>query len=201
MNPDPPAQIRPRIGRALARRLDRLAFRAHAFHRWAHHPLCREYEGEVFRLGRRLRVCRGCTLASLGTLAGLAGGLLVPVLPLWALATLASLGALTGLLTVGRRRHPKLLTRALPMGLMIFFGLQTLRGGGHVRWAILTWAVATVAAAFLFYRRRGPDRTPCTICPEFTAGGTCRGFQEIRTRERAFARLASRWFQPQDPVR
>ena len=38
-----------RIPPQLARRLDRLSVAAHRFHRWAHHPLCTEYEGEVLR--------------------------------------------------------------------------------------------------------------------------------------------------------
>ncbi len=38
-----------RIPPAVARRVDRLALRAHAFHRWAHHPLCAWYAAEVIR--------------------------------------------------------------------------------------------------------------------------------------------------------
>lgn len=201
MHPDPPAPVRSRIGRTVARRLDRLAFRAHAFHRWAHHPLCREYETEVIRLGRRLRLCRGCTLAALGGLAGLVCGLTLPALPPRGLLLLAALGTLMALLALGRRRLPKLLTRALPMGLLPFFVAQAARGGGLVPWLCAAYAGAITGAAFLAYRRRGPDRTPCTTCPEFTAVGTCRGFREIRTRERAFTRLASRWLYPRDPAR
>ncbi|MGC4001002.1 MAG: hypothetical protein QM767_27495 [Anaeromyxobacter sp.] len=70
-----------RLPRPLARRLDRLARRAHAFHRWAHHPLCDRYAGEVFRAGRRTRLCRGCTLAATGGAAGLALGALLPPAP------------------------------------------------------------------------------------------------------------------------
>ena len=66
-----------RIPPALAHRLDRLARRAHAFHRHAHHPLCRRYRGEVVALGRRTRLCLGCTLAAAGLLLGLVLGALL----------------------------------------------------------------------------------------------------------------------------
>ncbi|HEX9011805.1 MAG TPA: hypothetical protein VF804_15670 [Holophagaceae bacterium] len=201
MSPPVPAPVRPRIDRGLARRLDRLAFRAHAFHRWAHHPLCREYEGEVFRLGRRFRLCRGCTLAAVGGLAGLAGGMGSPVLPDPVIGALAVLGLLAGLLALGHRRRPKGLTRGLPTALLAFLLVQALRGGGTVRWGAAVLAVAAGTAVTLAYRRRGPDRTPCTACPEAPPSGACRGFREIRTRERAFGRLASRWLRPPDPVR
>lgn len=201
MRPPVPPPVRPRIDRSLARRLDRLAFRAHAFHRWAHHPLCREYAGEVYRLGRRLRLCRGCTLAAAGTLAGLAAGLASPALPGLAIGALAGLGLLAGGLALGRRRRPKGLTRGLPAALLAFLLLQALRGGGAARWSAAAVAVAAGAAVTLAYRRRGPDRTPCATCPEAPASGACRGFREIRTRERAFSRLAGRWLHPADPVR
>jgi hypothetical protein len=197
----PATPVRPRIRRDLARRLDRLAFRAHAFHRWAHHPLCRDYEGEVFRLGRRFRLCRGCTLAAVGGLAGLAGGLVSPILPDPAIGALAGLGLLAGLLALGRRRRPKGLTRGLPAALLAFLLLQALRGGGEIRWGAAAQAVAAGTAVILAYRRRGPDRSPCATCPEAPASGACRGFREIRTRERAFTRLAGRWLRPPDPVR
>ena len=70
-----------RIPPELARRVDRLARRAHAFHRWAHHPLCSWYAGDVIRLGRRVRVCLGCTLTGAGAITGIALGLAVPALP------------------------------------------------------------------------------------------------------------------------
>src|SRR5947207_14201496 len=67
---------RRRVPPALARRIDRLATRAHRFHRFAHHPLCDEYAGEVIRVGRHMRLCRGCTFAIAGGLAGGVVGLL-----------------------------------------------------------------------------------------------------------------------------
>lgn len=196
-----PTPVRPRIDKRLARRLDRLAFWAHAFHRWAHHPLCLEYESEVVRLGRRFRLCRGCTLAAAGTLAGLGGGLALPLAPGSAIGALAGLGLLAGGLALDRHRRPKGLTRGLPATLLAFLVCQALRGGGALRWGAATLALAAAALVVLAYRRRGPDRTPCATCPEASARGACRGFREIRTRERAFARLAGRWLRPADPVR
>ena len=70
-----------RLPPALARRVDRLARRAHAFHRFAHHPLCGRYAAEVIRIGRRTRICLGCSLTALGAVAGVALGLLRPAAP------------------------------------------------------------------------------------------------------------------------
>ncbi len=155
----------------------------------------------MFRLGRRFRLCRGCTLAALGALSGLAGGIALPILPAPAILALAALGMLSSLLSLGRGRRPKTLTRGLPTALLGFLLLQALRGGGTVRWGVAAGAAAAALGTVLAYRRRGPDRSPCATCPESAASGTCRGFRAIRTRERAFARLASRWLRPADPVR
>jgi len=189
----PPAPRPPALPRALARRVDRLARHAHAFHRWAHHPLCQEYAGEVLRFGRRFRLCRGCTLAALGTLSGAAVGLVAPAAHPVLLATLAGLGTLPALLGLGNHRLPKTLTRSLPAALPPFLLIQALRYPGAWAWflVVLAWAVA--GAWIHLYRRRGPDRSPCTACPEQTAPGVCRGFREIRARETAFRRLTSRW--------
>lgn len=191
MDPRPPS--RPGIAPALARRLDRLAFRAHAFHRWAHHPLCREYGGEVFRIGPKLRLCRGCALAAAGAVSGLLAGLAAPTLPAGALAGLGVAGLLAAGLALGRRRRSKLITRALPAALPPFLLLQALRSRSAPAWTLAGLAWGAVALVILAYRRRGPDRDPCRTCPEATGPGVCRGFREIRARERAFARLASRW--------
>ncbi len=188
-----PAPRRPALPRALARRVDRLARHAHAFHRWAHHPLCQEYSGEVFRFGRRFRLCRGCTLAALGALSGAALGLTVPAVRPGILAVLAALETIPILLGLSNLRLPKPLTRYLPAALPPFLLIQALRHPGLQAWllAALVWTAAGLWVRR--YRRRGPDRSPCAACPERFNEGTCRGFREIRTRERAFARLASRW--------
>ena len=198
--PHPPAP-RTSIPPRLARRIDRLARHAHAFHRWAHHPLCADYEGEVIRVGRRLRLCRGCALAALGGLAGILTGSLVTPLPPVGLLALAGFGALAGWLALSQRRRSKWATRALPATLLGVIVLMALRRGDGLSWAVACLAIATAMATYGAYRHRGPDRTPCRACPEFGAPGTCRGFRDIRRRERAFARLASRWLRAGDPVR
>ena len=43
------------------------------------------------------------------------------------------------------------------------------------------------------YRHRGPDRTPCSTCPERLGEAPCRGWKEIVNAERAFRRLSGRW--------
>jgi len=137
----------------------------------------------------------------LGGLGGLTAGAVLPSPPVWGQVSLAALGSLAAIPALGRRRWPKSLTRTLPLGLLAFLTLQAIRSGGPLPWFLATLAGAAATAVLLAYRRRGPDRTPCATCPEFNAAGTCRGYREIHTRERAFARLASRWLRPPDPVR
>ena len=191
-----------RIERGLARRIDRLARRAHAFHRFAHHPLCLRYEAELIALGRRRRVCRGCVAAVSGTACGAVLGCLVP-LRLEAPVTLALAGAFVAL-TLGvwaglqRRDHvraqrgatrlAKLWTRALPLasaGCSIVISLRL-----DVRWGLaLSALIASIlVAALAAYRRSGPDRSPCVTCPEREASVPCSGFRDIVRAERAFVR-------------
>ncbi len=49
------------------------------------------------------------------------------------------------------------------------------------------------AAVVLLYRKRGPNRGPCTQCPERLLSIPCSGLRPIVRRERAFRRLAQRW--------
>lgn len=185
-----------RLPRALARRIDRLSRRAHAFHAFAHHPLCAPYEGEVLRAGRRVRICRGCTLVAAGAAAGLLAGALLPsppaALPLAAAAALA-LAAPAAVSRRGGRPRPKLLTRFAPVLVAAWSAASGLRTGSLTGATAAALAVAVVAAAIVLYRRRGPDRTACAACPEPRAGNVCSGFREIARRERAFRRLAGRW--------
>ncbi len=176
----------------LARRIDRLARRAHAFHRFAHHPLCGAYSGEVIQIGRRMRLCLGCSLATAGALLGAAAGLVSPASLELAGLSLATLIA-SGALALSRRRLPKILTRALPMaGASACLVLGT-RERSLAALALSTVAVAVVSLAIALYRRRGPDRAPCSSCPERTLPKACSGLRPIARRERAFQRLSARW--------
>jgi hypothetical protein len=185
----------PRTSPAVIRRIDRLARGAHAFHRYAHHPLCVEYSGEVFRIafgpnGRSTRFCRGCTLAGVGAiLGGLMGAWTAP--PLWAAATAIPLG-LAGA-SRSARRAGKIATRLLPAGSIAFAigaGLRVWSPGGALLCGV---ALAAVGLSVARYRRRGPDRSPCIRCPERTAQAPCRGLAPLVRRERAFQRMAGGW--------
>jgi hypothetical protein len=191
-----------RLPPALARRLDRLARRAHRFHRFAHHPLCGAYAGEVLRLGRRTRLCRGCTLAAAGAVAGVLAGAAArppgPELLLLGPALLTAWAALA-LAPRGGRPRSKVLTRAGPLalaGFLLASGLRAAAAAGPGDWSGgCTAAVTTalVALGALAWRRRGPDRAACAGCPQAPPGPRCDGLREVARRERAFSRLASRW--------
>lgn len=200
-----------RIPRPLARRIDRLARRAHAFHRWAHHPLCARYGPEVLRIGRRARVCRGCALTALGALLGIAAGLASPAGPgaAWLAATVLLAAAVP--LAIPRlpppgvaaaaelgtepcaRRTPKLLTRFLPLAIAGGALAQALDAPAPARLGAAALALGATAWGILRYRRRGPDRAPCRSCPEGPPGARCSGYVLLVRRERAMARLAGRW--------
>jgi hypothetical protein len=182
------------IPRHLARRLDGLSRVAHRFHRFAHHPLCDDYAGEVVRIGRRGRVCRGCICAALGAPVGMTVSLVSSV-PIGAGAVLfliaSSWIAVTTLLRIGPRRT-KLVTRFAPAWAVGFAVGEGVRAGGLYGATLASLAVLACAAFAALYRRRGPDRTPCARCPERILLTPCRGFAEIVKRERAFQRLAGR---------
>lgn len=178
----------PRTPPALRRRLDRLARRAHAFHRFAHHPLCVEYAGERIQFGR-VQLCRGCALLGLGLLAGLAVGLAMPSHLIPAGSALA-VGCGIGLLSF-RLRLAKPLGRALPGVLLAFTATQGVKLGG-LGWALALLSAGVFSAAVVLYRRRGPHRGPCETCPDRDKRPACRGFASILCRERALQRLAGR---------
>lgn len=183
-----------RISPSLARRIDRLARHAHAFHRFAHHPVCFRYAGEVVRLGAQRRVCRGCLAAGLGLLIGTGVGLRLPASPHTELLLLG-LATLIGLTSL-RLRIGKVVTRFLPAA----FGSITLASSLHRasagdRRALLTFIATLVigACGLVAYRRRGPNRAACTSCPERLGPAPCSGLAPIVRRERAFQRLAQLW--------
>ena len=174
-----------------ARVIDSLSRRAHAFHRFAHHPLCDRYASELIPLGRRARVCRGCAYAGLGTLAGALGALFLQP----SSSTLFVGGALglAVLLSSLALRLPKSLGRGLGTALASFAGLGGLLSVERAP-RLLALSLLAFAGVFLWsYRRRGPNRSPCQTCPERLGPRTCTGLQPIVRRERAFRRLAQRY--------
>jgi len=189
--------ILPGIPRPLAARIDRLSRAAHAFHRYAHHPLCPAYAPEVFRLGRT-RICLGCSLALGGGLLGTLLGASLQPASLAVLGSFAILCAFAGLpaLAWPRRSPGKILTRMFPAALAAFVVLQgLLRAPDPASLALAGGVILGTMAGVILYRRRGPDRRPCETCPELPARPACAGFLPIRRRERAFRRLASDWIQ------
>jgi len=182
------------LDRATATRIDRLSRRAHAFHRFAHHPLCGAYAGEVIRVGKRVRLCRGCSYVGLGLGAGALSALAVPLS--WAAGTafaswLCAALALGAWLAGSGARVSKLVNRALPAAsLALALGLGMRLGTLH-GFALSVASALVFAGLALRYRRRGPDRTPCATCPERTLP-VCSGFLPIVRRERAFRRASRR---------
>jgi len=177
-----------RIPRHTARRIDRLSRAAHRFHRFAHHPLCERYAGEVVRIGTRTRLCRGCTYAAIGGAIGFGVGLVATN----AIALVAAITAtLTIVSTLYTRRRTKLITRLVPAALFtiaIVAGAITTRSPLGLAAALA--AATSVGALRVLYGKRGADRTPCATCPERVLQ-PCSGFQPIVSRERAFQRVAA----------
>ena len=178
---------RSRIDRATARYIDRLARRAPLFHRYAHHPLCGRYAGEVLRIGRT-RLCRGCTFAVLGGVAGGVAGLVIGGSPLVAAAALVAGTAL--LVASLYLRPPKLVTRFSPALLAALAMTSGVLATNLAGFAVAAASLAIVVLLRVLYGRRGPDRTPCTTCPERELE-PCSGYAPIVSRERAFQRVAS----------
>jgi hypothetical protein len=183
-------RIEPRV----KRKLQRLARRAHAFHRFAHHPLCERYSGELIVLRGRTRLCRGCSLAAVGGMLGALCALVwrLPIMPL----SVASLLLLASTLVPrsspavdSAKRTAKLWTRALPASIVASTLVALLRTPslGRVLCALTLLALLTLARAS--YRRRGPDRSACVHCPERN-DAPCSGFRAIVRAERAFTRRA-----------
>ena len=180
----------------LAARIDHLSRAAHRFHRFAHHPLCDAYAGEVVRLGRRTRVCRGCLFVALGGAAGLASCVVAPASWAWTLAlalagTAVFLGT-TFVRSLRRAGRTKLASRLLP-AMAIAHGVGCALRSGAVGCVIAAAATGGLVGVVALYRRRGPDRTPCASCPERNLTRPCRGIAPIVRRERAFRRVAGQW--------
>jgi hypothetical protein len=193
----------PAVARAVARRIDRLARRAHAFHRFAHHPLCDRYASELISLGRRTRVCRGCTLLLLGSLCGVVvASVLQPSFAVCAACLVPAAGPM--LVSLRWPRHlrsagAKLGTRALPAA-ALGACLGAAASASLVALSSFVAAAALLASVTVFvYRRRGPDRAACAHCEERTQATPCSGFREIVRAERAFQRRAGQLLRAQGP--
>jgi hypothetical protein len=181
----------------VARRIDRLARRAHAFHRFAHHPLCDPYSGEVIALGSRRRVCRGCTSALGGALIGAVLGFALDF-PLSAALAFAALATSVPILaqrferdrvgTVEGMRVGKLWTRGLPFAALALAFTAGLRAQSAAGVATAVSIAVALFVLFRAYRGAGPDRSPCARCPERTSPVPCSGFRDIVRAERAFVR-------------
>ncbi|HEY0468959.1 MAG TPA: hypothetical protein VGC79_32425 [Polyangiaceae bacterium] len=173
------------------RAIDRLARSAHAFHRFAHHPLCERYAGELIPLGKRTRVCRGCACAALGSVTSVIAALSWrPALSVLLWASALGLGLLAASLAL---RLPKWLGRASATASLGFACLGGLRFA-HGLPLVLSLGMLAASGAFLaLYRKRGPNRGPCQSCPERLSPTPCSGLRPIVRRERAFRRLSQRW--------
>ena len=181
-----------RIPAPVARRIERLARRAHAFHRFAHHPLCDVYRGEVLRWGHRMRICKGCAFLTLGAAMGSAASF---VLPFAAEAVVAIsiatviFGALVWIKGRGQRAS-KLLTRLIPGFLLAWFFWAGVSSGNRLGFLASGFAVMVFGATWIRYRRRGPDRQACVACPQRLSFPKCEGYRPMVARERAFRRRA-----------
>jgi hypothetical protein len=174
------------MNKRLARKLDRLSRAAHRFHQFAHHPLCERYAGEVVRIGRRTRLCRGCVYAAIG---GSIGGVLGFAIADARVAIVSTCVAVIALSASLRWRPSKIVTRLVPallLALAIVAGAASRTPLGVV--AALA-AAASTGGLRLLYGRRGADRSPCETCPERVLQ-PCSGFAAIISRERAFQRVA-----------
>jgi hypothetical protein len=179
------------------RRIDRLAKRAHAFHRFAHHPLCDNYAGELIALRGRSRVCRGCAAALASGLIGVSTALAVR-LPALALSSLCA-AVLCALLIAqatpwpaGRARPAKLWTRGVPAFLLAASVTTCLRTASLGHWSAAAGLLVLSRIVLARYRLRGPDRSPCSVCPERQKPAPCSGFRSIVRAERAFVRRSER---------
>jgi hypothetical protein len=176
-----------RIARPIAKKIDRLSRAAHRFHRFAHHPLCDRYAGEVIRIGPRARVCRGCAYAAIGGAIGAAFGFVATV-PVAFAATSVAVLVIVG--TLYARRRSKLVTRMLPAALVALAIVAGLAAHSSLGLVAALAAVASAGALRVLYGRRGADRSPCATCPERVLPVPCSGVQPIVSRERAFQRVA-----------
>lgn len=181
---------RHRIDLKTQKQLARLSRRAHRFHQFAHHPLCGNYAGEVIRIGRN-RFCRGCSYALIGGATGGITGLVIGSSTTIPIVTTALAAAIIVATLWTRRRVSKLVTRLAPTFLFTVAMTCGVLGFGNAGILVALAAAMVVGGLRLLYGKRGPDRTPCTTCPERELQ-PCSGFAPIVSRERAFQRSIRR---------
>jgi hypothetical protein len=177
------------MNKPLANRLDRLSRAAHRFHRFAHHPLCERYSGEVVRIGRRARsarLCRGCVYAVIG---GSIGGAIGFAIADARVAIASTVVAVIALLVSLRWRPTKIVTRFVPALLLACAIVAGVAARSPVGLVAAFAAAASAGGLRLAYGKRGADRSPCVTCPE-RERQPCAGFVAIISRERAFQRVA-----------
>jgi hypothetical protein len=174
------------VNKQLARRLDRLSRAAHRFHRFAHHPLCERYSGEVVRIGKRTRLCRGCAYAVIG---GSIGGVLGFAIADPRVAFASTAIAVIALYVSLRWRRTKIVTRFVPAILLAFAIVAGVTARSPLGLVAAFAAAASAGGLRLAYGKRGADRSPCVTCPERDRQ-PCTGFVAIVSRERAFQRVA-----------
>jgi len=183
-----------RLAPALAKRIDRLSWYAHAFHRFAHHPLCDRYAGELITLGKKQRVCRGCLSAALGLVIGTGVGIYVPKDASTEIVQL-SIAAALGLASL-KLRVQKFAGRFVPVAFAcaaIAAAARRAFDGDARALIIVALGVILAVCGFLAYRKRGPNRDACSTCPEQYRASACSGLAPVVRREKAFQRLSQRW--------
>ena len=115
----------------------------------------------MFRLGG-VSLCRGCVLGGAGIVVGLAAGFILA--PAWPFAAAAVvLGALS--LALSRGKVGRRLVPAIGLNLAIGAGLAA---GSFAGLVVALSAAGFASLAYLAWRRRGPNRSPCLTCPERT---------------------------------
>jgi hypothetical protein len=70
--------------------------------------------------------------------------------------------------------------------------VTVLRGPSLLHIGLAVGLIALSRIVLSRYRRRGPDRSPCQVCPERNLTVPCTGFRTIVRAERAFVRRSER---------
>lgn len=148
--------------------------------RFAHHPLCERFEGQVWKL-RSMYLCQGCTLAYLGVLTGfllffafnislspinwLAVGSFCLLLPL----IIESIG-------VDRRLIKRIIRYTTGIGIGSLFWLLLSEPDFVMKVGAIIFAVVGFQV-FRFIRGSSERQDTCEACPELHTGGICSGLE------------------------